>query len=86
MGRHESHDFFCCNCGRQGLPIARPAARKRERFHLKDLYCIYCKTNYNHVEVTNSQEKQEFLENFTEGVYENVKQKTISNVRARRIG
>lgn len=82
---YETHDFYCCNCGRLGLPIARPAARKRERGHLKNLYCIHCRTEYNHAEITSDQEKQEFFTNFTEGVYENVKNH-ISNVRARRIG
>ena len=82
---YETHDFFCCNCGRLGLPIARPAARKRERGHLKNLYCVYCKQEYNHVEITSDQEKQEFLENYTKGVYEDAKN-YIPTVRTCRIG
>lgn len=43
--------FFCTQCGHQGIPIIRPTAHKRESGHLKNLYCIYCKKETNHVEI-----------------------------------
>ena len=82
---YETHDFFCCNCGRLGLPIARPTARKRERGHLKNLYCVHCKQEYNHVEITSDQEKQEFFINFEKGVYKDAKN-YIPTVWTGRIG
>ena len=50
MGR--CNDFaiskmYCCNCGKEGLPIARKAGRYREAGHLKKLYCIHCGKVWN---------------------------------------
>lgn len=80
---YESHDFYCCNCGRLGLPVLRAGGRMREQYHLKNLYCPHCKQEYNHVEIRTPQEKQVFIENFNQGVYENVKN-YISDVRTGR--
>ena len=44
-------DMYCCNCGKNGLPIARKYGHYKEPGHLKKLYCIYCKKEYNHVEI-----------------------------------
>ena len=54
MGR--CNDFaiskmYCCNCGKEGLPIARKAGRYREAGHLKKLYCIHCGKVWDHVEI-----------------------------------
>ena len=44
-------DFYCTQCGSQGLPVVRTAKHAREPGHLKKLYCVYCKTEKNHAEV-----------------------------------
>ena len=54
--RKKNNDFaisrmFCCNCGKEGVPIGRKAGHYREAGHLKKLYCIYCGKEWNHAEV-----------------------------------
>ncbi len=43
--------MYCCNCGKEGLPIIRKPGQYREAGHLKKLYCIYCEKEWNHAEV-----------------------------------
>ena len=45
--------FFCTNCGMEGLPIMRPKGNRREKGHLKKLYCLHCKKEVNHMEIRN---------------------------------
>ncbi len=54
--RRKTDDFaisrmFCCNCGKEGVPITRRPGHYREAGHLKKLYCIHCGKDWNHVEV-----------------------------------
>lgn len=54
--RRKNNDFmisrmFCCNCGREGVPVTRKSGHYREAGHLKKLYCIYCGKEWNHAEV-----------------------------------
>lgn len=44
-------EFYCTNCGKKGIPIARKTGKQREAGHLKHLYCIYCKKDWNFAEV-----------------------------------
>lgn len=44
-------EMYCTRCGRQGLHVARQNGKYREAGHLKKLYCIYCQTETNHVEI-----------------------------------
>ena len=44
-------DFFCTECGKEGIPIARTIRHQREPGHLKKIYCLYCKKETNHAEV-----------------------------------
>lgn len=44
-------DFYCTNCGKKGIPIARRKGAQREPGHLKKLYCLNCGREINHVEV-----------------------------------
>ena len=37
------HRFFCTNCGREGLPLARKTGHQHQKGHLKNLYCPWCK-------------------------------------------
>ena len=43
--------MYCCNCGKQGIPIPRKKNSFRESGHLKKLYCVYCGKEWNHVEI-----------------------------------
>jgi phage terminase large subunit GpA-like protein len=63
----ETHRFFCPRCGEEGIPLARPNGKKREKHHLKMLYCYHCKMTLNHIECRNDQEVKEFLEKFKTG-------------------
>lgn len=45
-----SSEFYCCNCGTKGIPIARRKGAEREAGHLKRLYCLKCGKEFNHVE------------------------------------
>lgn len=64
------HSFYCMNCGREGIPLSRRAGREKERFHRKRLYCPWCHQECNHIEVRNDAEKQEFLELFIKGEFQ----------------
>ena len=43
-------EFYCAKCGTKGIPIPRKKGAEREAGHLKRLYCLYCKQEWNHVE------------------------------------
>lgn len=43
-------EFYCCKCGRRGIPILRKKGAEREAGHLKRLWCINCQQEWNHVE------------------------------------
>lgn len=57
MGRkYKGNDFlvskmYCVNCGNEGVPISRKNGHYREAGHLKKLYCVYCKKEFNHIEI-----------------------------------
>lgn len=69
MASFEEHQFYCINCGKRGIPLARTRAKSREKFHRKKLYCLNCGTEVNHVECRNKEEVDQFLEWFDEGVF-----------------
>jgi hypothetical protein len=62
-------DFYCTCCGRRGIPVARPQGGKREAGHLKNLFCLYCKREENHVEIRpyGSYTYNDFKEEFEAG-------------------
>lgn len=41
----------CTQCGKEGICIPRRAGQQREAGHLKNIYCLYCKKETNHVEI-----------------------------------
>ena len=51
MRNFEQSEFYCVKCGKKGLPCFRNKGQKREKGHLKKLYCIYCGYETNHAEV-----------------------------------
>lgn len=44
-------DFYCTKCGSKGMSLPRKIGKYREAGHLKCLYCINCKQDWNHAEV-----------------------------------
>ena len=52
MGRQilSSSDFYCTKCGNRGIPITRRRGAEREAGHLKRIFCLHCKEEWNHVE------------------------------------
>ena len=79
MGRNMvSHDFYCINCGKKGIPLARKRGHQHSSFHRKKLYCIYCQKEVKMVECKNEFEVQEFLENYANGVYEDEAKESLS--------
>lgn len=43
-------DFYCLKCTNK-ITLPRKGSRQREKNHLKNIYCIYCKSSVNHYEV-----------------------------------
>lgn len=64
-------DFYCTNCGKKGMPIARKQGQERTSGHLKKLYCIYCQKEVNHVEIrlVGSYTYETFLQEFNSGIF-----------------
>lgn len=44
-------DFYCTKCGKKGISLPRKDNKKREPGHLKRLYCPYCRSEQNSVEI-----------------------------------
>ncbi len=65
----ESHDFYCINCGKKGIPISRKSGHQHGAFHRKAMYCPYCKHTINHIECRNQEEKEQFINDFLAGKY-----------------
>lgn len=63
------HQFYCINCGKRGIPLARKCGKQRGKFHRKKLFCLNCQCEVNHVECRNQEEIDQFLEWFAEGVF-----------------
>ena len=77
----EGHDFYCLNCGKKGIPIARKKSKQHEKFHRKKLFCPWCQLEINHIECRTPQEVEEFRINFENGVYENEREDSLCHVR-----
>jgi len=43
--------MYCTKCGKEGISVPRKNGYYKEPGHLKKLFCIYCKTEWNHVEI-----------------------------------
>lgn len=44
--------FICPECKRT-FPIPRPKSIKRNKGHIKDLYCVYCNKTVKTIEIRN---------------------------------
>ena len=82
MAKYESHDFYCLNCGQKGLPCQRKHGQQREPFHRKRLYCVFCKTDVNHIEIRNQEEKEIFMEAYNNGEYKTESEESLRTCRA----
>lgn len=62
-------NFYCTKCGKKGIPLPRKISSQRLPGHLKKIYCPYCKTEENHVEIRpfGGYRYEDFLEEFTLG-------------------
>ena len=68
---YETHNFFCLNCGAQGIPLPRKKGKQKENMHRKKMYCWKCKETVNHIECKTPTDISKFKEDFEQGVYEN---------------
>jgi hypothetical protein len=67
MAKFEAHDFYCMNCGKKVFPIYRKKGHQHGRLHRKSLYCPWCKTECNAIEVRTAEDKEWFIQQFTAG-------------------
>lgn len=68
----EIHRFFCPRCGTENVPLARKLSKRKEKGHLKKLYCYHCNILINQVECVDDFEVKEFKEKFNNGEYEEI--------------
>ena len=46
-------EMICTICNQRGIPVPRKEDRKRERNHIKHMYCVHCKKKTPHREIRN---------------------------------
>ncbi len=80
----ETHDFYCINCGKKGIPIQRKKGHQHGSLHMKKLFCIYCHEEVNHVECKTLKDVEKFKKNFEKGVYKQDAENSIAYVRSER--
>ena len=78
------YDFYCLNCGKKSMVLPRRVGFQHGALHRKKLYCPYCKTEVNHIEVKNVEQEKEFLTNFINGVYEDEARESMAALRDSR--
>lgn len=81
MAKYEEHKFYCLLCGKAGIPLRRNVGFKHGALHRKKLYCPYCKTEVNHIEIQNLEEEIRFKEDFAKGVYKNEAEESCNFLR-----
>lgn len=81
MLRYEVSEFYCMNCGNKGVPCLRRQDHRREAFHRKKLYCVFCKQETQHIEVKNLEEACEFKAAFSEGRFKKENQESLEYLR-----
>ena len=78
----EQHSFYCMNCGNKAYELMRPRSHQYGKHHRKALYCPYCKTTVNHIEITNLEEVDLFKENFQKGLYKEEAKESICYLKS----
>lgn len=51
--------FICLHCLKEGIGGIQRGGHQREKSHIKDLYCPFCRSEYKHLEVR-------YCDNFSE--------------------
>jgi hypothetical protein len=82
-GRVVFHDFYCMNCGQRTWTLPRKTSKLHGEFHRKKLYCRFCQTEVNHIEIRNDAEAYEFKELWLEGYFT---QETAESIRVCKEG
>jgi transcription elongation factor Elf1 len=70
VNRFDMSSFYCPSCGKKAMDLPRPRSLTRQAFHRKKLYCPWCRETYNCIEVRNEIERQDFIADWEDGVYE----------------
>ena len=73
-----THDFYCLNCGKRGIPIQRNRSHMHSKNHRKKLYCCNCKCEVNHLEIFSLADLEKFKIDFANGVYKDEAEESIS--------
>ena len=68
--RFDMSSFYCPKCGKKAMDLPRPRSLTRQAFHRKKLYCPWCRETYNCIECRNEIERQDFIADWEDGVYE----------------
>lgn len=68
--RFDMSSFYCPKCGKKAMDLPRPRSLTRQAFHRKKLYCPWCRETYNCIECRNEIERQVFIADWEDGVYE----------------
>lgn len=79
--KYEEHNFYCLNCGNRSIPLMRKSSNKKALNHRKKLYCPWCKTEVNHIELTNMYEIEKFKQDFADGMYIQEAKESIAFLR-----
>ena len=59
-----THPFYCLKCGRETLNLPRYVSHQYQKGHRKKLWCPWCKTEVNCIEIRNYEELMDFKECF----------------------
>ena len=85
MAKYEMHDFYCINCGRQGIGIARKVGHQHAAMHRKKLWCCFCKAECNHIEIKTYEEKEIFMEAYNNGEFKEEAKESLSACSSGRL-
>lgn len=67
-------DFYCTNCSEYIVSLPRPIRKQREKGHLKEMWCPFCKAEHNCCEIKpfgSSYTYQNFKQEFELGRFKN---------------
>lgn len=79
--RTERRDFYCLKCGKETIPIMRNVGHLREQGHRKKLWCPWCKTEVNCIEIRTYDELMDFKERFANGEFTEEANASIEYIR-----
>ena len=72
MSKYVESEFYCTTCGNRGIPVQRRIGAEREAGHLKNLFCLKCGKECNHVECKpyTKYTYEDFMLEFTNGNFD----------------